>query len=114
MTISFSSQVKLIRTSGGYYDGHGRYQESQPTESMIYCAIQPASQSELLSLPEGQRTEGAVKIYSESEIKVKDRIEYKNAQYEAHSVEDHSNLFLPHYKAILAKVPDNEHARKTG
>ena len=114
MTISFSVQVKLIRDNGGYYDGHGRYQEDAQSEVMIFCAVQPASQSELLSLPEGQRTDGAVKIYSETQLKIKDRIEYKNTRYEAHAVEDHSDLFLPHYKAILTKVADYEHARKTG
>ena len=113
MTISFSTEVKLFRANAGDYDEHGRYQDSAKTESLIYCAVQPASQSDLLSLPEGERTTGTIKIYSETELKMKDRIEHKGLKYEVHNVEDNSALFLPHYKAILTKVADYEEKRKT-
>lgn len=111
--LSFSVKVKLIRKNSGAYNEHGRYQESGELESFIYCAVQPATEAELLSLPEGQRTKGAIRVYSDTSLKIKDRIEHKNMKYEIHIVEDNSDLFLPHYKAILAKVADFEDKRKT-
>lgn len=78
----------------------GRVVETTDRNFEIMASVQPMNQKELRSLPEGQRNEGRVKLYTRcelrtvttSECKRPDRFSYRGVSYEIAKVDDWFDL----------------------
>lgn len=79
----------------------GRKQETDAVETFtIQATVQPLDARELQRLPEGQRTEGAVKLWAVEKLhtaetslcRVADRFEYREVDYQVDSIEDWFDL----------------------
>lgn len=104
------SRLRIVRASEGTYDENGRWSEGQPVVLDIVAVVQPLNAHEMVRLPEGRRTTGAVKVYSTSALQTADvkkqrqpdRFCWRGDEYELLSVEDHT--FGGYYKAIAVEV----------
>ncbi len=63
--------VTLRQFAAGTYTA-GRWVPGASTDSTIVASVQPAKPAELQHLPEGDRTRGAVKFYTESTLQAGD------------------------------------------
>lgn len=108
--IQFTKPVKLIRhAAGSRVDGH--WVEGNTTETNINVSIQPATQKDLLKLPEGDRNQGVVRIYTDVDTPLQgqddvskvspDIIEVSGLKYQIQIVEDWTYWkAIPHFKSI--------------
>lgn len=75
------------------------------------AAVQPARPNELLLLPEGQRTRGAIRLYSEIEIRTADEVAgtaadvvtWEGKEYEVHQSELMRGFGMAVYKALAVR-----------
>lgn len=118
-----SGTYTVTRTGAGAYGGlpggfpmtfpayDGRYREGTPSTLSIRAVIQPVRGRDLLRLPEGQRTEEMIAIYTETELQTAsapgggtaDVVSYRGKSYQVQTVEAWNELGN-FYKAIAAKV----------
>ena len=99
----------VYRPQGSYTD-KGRWQHANPEPLSIRMILQPATAKDMKQLPEGRRTEEAIKVHSYEELfcvsvknqKQPDRIEWLGDMYEVHSVENWSEQ--GYYMSIAVKV----------
>lgn len=107
--------VKLYRYLEGSWI-EGKYEKGPVEEITIQGSLQPMRPNELQLLPEGRRTNQAMKFYTVEELRTgnqetgeaSDLIEVDDLFFEVHAVEKWT---LPgsenaHYKAILLKLND--------
>lgn len=100
----------LRRRAAGVFTS-GRWIDGAETESTIVASVQPLTSDELLQLPEGDRSKGARRVYTESELQagdesaglVADRIVWGGEEWEVHKVDGHG-LGLAHYAATVVRV----------
>lgn len=96
---------------GGYVDG--RWVDDDPTPSTIRAAVQPARPTELVNLPEGQRTRGAIKLYTNAPLLVADVetgqradvVTYDGRGWVIHETAKYQGFGLLAYKAIAVLAP---------
>lgn len=82
--------VQRIRFAQGAYDSHRRYVAGGQTVTDIIASIQAPSPAQLKLLPEGQRVEDSIAIYTSAELlsattpngPKADRIKYQEKIYE--------------------------------
>lgn len=60
------------RASGTGQYVNGKYQQPTSQTFQIQCSIQKLKPSEVLHLPEGERTKARVKIYTSAELRIND------------------------------------------
>lgn len=104
------TEVTMRRYAAGTYT-NGRWVPGAVTEIPIVASVQPAKSDELLRLPEGMRTKGVVKAYTDSELQPgdegqrsqPDRIVWDGEEWEVQVVDRHQ-LGIAHYKAICVRV----------
>ena len=96
---------QLIRTTGFYE--RGVYKRLDPVISWHKGDFQPASQADVERLPEGSRSNGAIVLFTDLELRpaeapnaVADRIAYKGVQYEVSGAEN----WRSHNRYTLTKV----------
>ena len=104
--------IDLIRkTAGSYVDGE--WVEGAETTVTIDVNIQPLKPSELLILPEADRSRQWWKVYSASEIRMDkqgasgwaaDEFIYQGDRYKVMKVENYSMGVLNHYRALAARM----------
>jgi hypothetical protein len=82
---------RIRKSAGGYVDG--RWAEGAPFTTDIVACIQPVTPNDLAQLPEGERTEASVAIWSRTEI----RTASVDNQTEADLIEDSDGV---RYKVI--------------
>lgn len=71
MTVPFAQAIaRTSYAAGSHVDGV--WVDGASTVGEIQASVQPAGSATLLRLPEGDRTRGAVDIWSESELSVGD------------------------------------------
>lgn len=92
--------------STGYYD-RGSYVRADPDLSWHRGNIQPASQADVLRLPEGSRTDGAVVLFTDVEMRtyeapntLADRVMYGGVEYTV----SNASVWESHKKYTLTKV----------
>ena len=104
MSNFFRRSLSITRKGVGSYNSvTGLHQDGMPDTVSIKASIQPATVDDLKSLPEGRRTDGAYKLYSDDLIKVEDIFEINGDSYEVAMCEPWSNGVVNHYKAIAVK-----------
>lgn len=94
----------------------GRWSTPDPSTANIIASVQPFNSGSdkstvLMRLPEGVRTRGLVKVYTDTELRaadessgiMADRIVWDGYDWEVQLV-DHHALGIFHYKAVCARV----------
>jgi len=105
----FTSVTLTVWAAGSYVSG--RWVAGSSSTAPITASVQPAGPRDLLHLPEGDRTKGAVKIYTDAELSegdesaglVPDQITWNGEQWEVQKVWRHA-LGLGHHKAMALRV----------
>lgn len=98
----------------------GAYTKGESIIRNIKVNVQPVKPTEMLLLPEAQRTRETIKIFStdalrpveQTESKSADRITYNNVVYEVVSTKDWSLSALPHYVSLVQRINTNEAGRQ--
>lgn len=118
--------VSVIRPSGAFDDDTGRWVESAVAPFTIQASVQPVSSRELEKLPEGRRTSGVFKMYTDFHLQAGDDKLGKNPDrvtfripawdttaplrtYEVFQVGEFQSGIASHYKAmvsLLEQEPD--------
>lgn len=104
------AQVTRRRYLAGTHTA-GRWVSGGYADSTIIASVQPVKSSELLLLPEGERTRGSVKVYSDDDLRTADepnklpadRILWDGYEWEVFWVDDHQ-LGIAHSKAICLRI----------
>jgi len=115
MTVPFALSVTR-RTPAASTHVAGVWVDGAYTESTIQASVQPAGAEELERLDEGDRTKGAVGVWSETELTAgneatgtkADQIQYLDEWWEVKKVEPyiggHHTSSLSHYAAVAVRV----------
>jgi len=112
--MGFRRAATLIRKSGGTYVS-GRWVEGTETRTPIKVSVQhrevEGSTDRREPLPENERSESGVTMYTSTELKPggrpgieADRVEVDGTIYEIKTVEAWKNGLINHYKATAAEV----------
>lgn len=106
--------VTRLRAAAGSYDfaNGGRWTGAGTDAAVIRASVQPASEKDLLRLPEGLRTRDMVTILTDDELRTAnetaqteaDRIEHQGEQYEVVAVERFEMGQLNHYDCVARRV----------
>lgn len=103
--------VTVMRPQPGIWHD-GSWLESQPATVVIRASVQPAKERDLERLPEGQRTKGAIRVFSKDAIytadegagRRADRITHAGRHWEVATVDHWDHGSLAHYDAICTLV----------
>jgi hypothetical protein len=101
--VTLTSWAAGTRTAGRWTDGAS-------STATIRASVQPAGPRDLLHLPEGDRTKGAVKIYTDSELSegdeslalVPDELTWNGEQWQVQKVWRHA-LGIGHHKGLALR-----------
>lgn len=103
----------VTRTPARTYDVNGRLQAAgPPTTIKIVASVQTASGDDLVDVPEGQSTEGAKLILTETELRVRtpttepDIITIKGKPYRITSVDEVEHWGETHYECVATRLDD--------
>ena len=104
------TDVTLTSWAAGSYVNR-RWVAGASSTSTISASVQPAGPRDLMHLPEGDRTKGAVKIYTDSELSEgdesqgfdPDQITWNGEQWEVQQVWRNA-LGIGHHKAMAVRV----------
>ena len=105
--------------SAGTYT-KGVFTKGQSITCDILANVQPVEPSEMLLLPEAQRTKETIKIFSsealrpvaQTDSKSADRVTYDSDVYEVISTKDWNASAIPHYRSLAQRVNTNETTRQ--
>ena len=105
--------------SAGTY-AKGVFTKGQSITCDILANVQPVKPSEMLLLPEAQRTKETIKIFSsealrpvaQTDSKSADRVTYDSDVYEVISTKDWNASAIPHYRSLAQRVNTNETTRQ--
>lgn len=112
MSILGNKQTLTVKRSDASQQITGHLlQPGTITTFTIETTVQPASKTDLDSLPEGRRTTETFKIYPDKELITADQpsqqnsdvVEYNGEDYLVIKVENWQNSIIPHYKAMMVK-----------
>jgi len=109
---SFSQPLVGERFNGVGTWVKGEYTESASSPINFEASIQPTSQKDMLTLPEGRRDRETYRLYTDFELKTADEVSKVNADrvtimgkiYEIIQVGIWRNNVIPHYKALASAV----------
>lgn len=96
---------------GGFV--RGVYTKGVATPVTVKANIQPLKESEILLLPESERTKKWVKLYSSEEMRIQkegsgghdaDEFDYQGERYRVMKVENYVMGTLDHWKAVAARI----------
>ena len=110
MSLFNLSQAYYSETGGAYDNDTGDYVAGGLSAVKIFHGtVQPLTDAEVESLPEGERTKGAVKVYTGTRLAVAtkgkvavkgDLVVFDGRLFEVISSSTYSSGLLPHYKYI--------------
>lgn len=108
--------ITVYRKSGGYYDENDRWVDgTEEAYTHNYTSVQPTSARDLQMLPEGERIEGAVKIYDVERLYAQDTgsgneadiVEHNGKFYKVVTVDAWQQGILDHYKAYATLLRED-------
>jgi len=110
MTDINTGTIEIKRRAGRWEDG--RWVEEVTDTITTDASVQPITGNDLLQLPEARRTRRNLGFFTDIELKTADEHNVKNADvvihrgisYEIHTVEDWSQMDLPHFYSIGSKI----------
>jgi ribosomal protein S2 len=105
--------VTLRRYAAGTRDSNGRFTPGALTTSTIQASVQPMTDRDLRTLPEGERQLDQKKVYTTTEIRTgsqhdgttADQLVVGGVTYEVRQVEQQRSV-LPHYKGRIVRVQE--------
>ena len=98
------------RTQAAGTEVNGHYTEGAKTDTVIKASIQPASQTDIETLPEGRRNHEAFRVYTDTKLNTErddensDSILYDGKEYEVMMRLDWQNNVINHYKYLVVKL----------
>ncbi len=103
------------RFSAGDWDSTGRYVPGPPVEVAFKGSFQPLATARLQFLPDGQRQQGQLEVYTKTELRTADQhsetpadlVIYAGVTYQVQEVQ-HWPTLLAHYQARLMRVQEVE------
>ncbi|MNT15594.1 hypothetical protein D3C72_1506570 [compost metagenome] len=110
---ALAGPITVTRRAPGAYVNH-RWVEPDPEVLAKRAAVQPAKPTEVVHLPEGQRTRGAIKLYSDFELyaadvaarRRPDVVTYRGRDYEVAESGIYEGFGLAAWKAIATLLED--------
>ena len=104
--------IKVERFASGEWAG-GRWVEGTKTDYLIDANVQPLRGSELLALPESDRTKESIKVYSTEVLNTVDEVGQESAdiitwnakRYKAIKTQTYQMGVLDHTKTICYRLP---------
>ncbi len=120
--IQFTKSIKLFRQSATTMN-KGRSVAGAETETTINASWQPATEQDLMKLPEGERNRRVLKVYTDADNELleqndttktpADQLEIKGLRYEVQLVEDWTYFVdIAHYKSIVTLIEHKPEERK--
>jgi len=105
----FEEVVLTSWAAGSHVDG--TWVDGASTVATIRASVQPANARDLMHLPEGDRTKGAIKLYTDGDLSegnealalVPDQITWNGEQWEVQKVWRHQ-MGLGHHKGMALRV----------
>lgn len=102
-----------IRPAAGARDANGEWVDGVATSTAITGSFQPFPGARLQTLPEGERSQGQLEVYTTAELRTADqhagtsadRVVYAGVTYEVREVSRWPQL-LTHYHARLMRVQE--------
>lgn len=111
----FAQSFSLVRTTGEYING--RWTETLEETLTRTGVISPASAKELRQLPEADRVEGTISIFTKeimyitsdagTELRSSDKVLWKSHYYKIISVENWSDWGEGFYHALAQRITGN-------
>lgn len=114
MILTRKLPVKVERATPGYYNNLGRWIEGSRETIVIEANVQPARGYELMVVPEADRTEDWIKIYSVDKIRTSyegvdgasaDIIIWDNKRFVAKIQQTYEMGVLNHTKTLAVRLP---------
>lgn len=109
-----STQVEIIRKTKGAYDSDGVWQEGVPTTVTVEANVQPMKYTDLMLLPESDRTKEWITLYSVDEIRTAyesddgwdaDEVLWEGKTFKVMKCHRYQMGVLDHYAAHAAREP---------
>lgn len=106
----FRQTITVYRKSGGYRDANDRWVEGSETPiTHSRTSVQPTTARDLQFLPEGERVDGALRIFDADPLYTVDEttgteadiVEYNGNRYRVVTVNPWLVGLLEHYEAIV-------------
>ena len=118
MINTWSDTFTVNRLVAGTIDSDGFYTDGSTSSFTVSATIMRLSAKDMINLPEGQRTEQMVKIYTDAVLNTSnittgikgDIVTYKGNTYEIISLEnwdDFNASGIEHYKYVAMKIDPN-------
>ena len=110
--MGFRKSQTIARTGPGAYV-RGVWTQGAPAAVTIQASVQPVTGRELEALPEGLRTKGVVKVYSDDELvplgpnQKPDVLMWRGHAYEISMKADYQSGVINHFKYYATKVPND-------
>lgn len=106
-----STTITITRRDAGAYVS-GEYTDGASSTFDVLCNIQPASQRDVMFLPEGLRTRAKFLLFTKVADELRtaeqgalpDLTTYRGRSYQLHGVESFVDAPLPHHEYILVET----------
>lgn len=104
----FRNYSLTVKRKAGASFVSGRWTGGSESDIAIKCSVQPLSEKELVSLPEGRRTRENYRIFTDTELftvdaQNPDEVIYLGERYEVYTVGKWQNQIINHYTYIITK-----------
>jgi hypothetical protein len=106
----FKQIITCIPSNPGYYT-YGEWSQSDTTSIEVWMSVQPASDRDMKTLPEGRYRDDAYVLYSDygdlvsyAEDRTGDKVILYGEEYEIAHKRPWQNNVINHYKYIAAKL----------
>lgn len=110
-----SETVTRRRFAAGSRGSDGRWTDGASTDTSIAMSVQPMTDRDLRSLPEGERSLEQLKGYTEADVRTlsqqdgaaADHIQVRGSWFEVRQVEE-QRMVIPHKKVRLVRLQEAE------
>lgn len=113
-TLTHSLSLEVRRKGMGYYDNDGFWVTSPDTVIAVEANVQPMSDTDLMLLPESERTKEWIKIYSAEQVREAkegpsgweaDFVVWEGDVYRVMKSRHYVMGILDHWRAMAAREP---------
>jgi len=115
MSILGREKITRRRFAADTRGADGRTVKGAAVDVIVWASVQPASDDDLQTLPEGERSRQAKTLLSKSELRVADeelRLPADHALIDGDVFEvrrvSRERAILPHYRAVVVKLQEAE------
>jgi hypothetical protein len=113
MSILGSESITRVRYAVGTRGTDGRMVPGAATSTAIAASVQPASDEDMQSLPEGERRREGKRVYTVTELRTAsqhagteaDTLTIGGVSFQVRRV-DRERSIIPHYRAIAIRVQE--------